>query len=260
MESFDFKGCNVLLTGGTGEIGRGFIRSLGSRGVGKIFVPGSYQPRLDSLDADFPELKIIPILADLKDEMGLDLLINRLNSLLNGELLHLVIFNAGSLGLNSGDSYPSWKNALNALVLNVLTPEFCFRKLVKTKLLSDSACILAAGSIAGHRSYANSKNISPYAISKAGLHRAVMNWAIDYPSMTIFELAFGAVQTKMLDSCRPPQMSKLEWNDTLMEDIPIKEVVQPTILAETVISLLDSPGYRLFHGDTVYLSGGERNA
>ena len=260
MQPFKFDSANVLLTGGTGEIGRGFLKSLESRKVANVFVPGSNESRLNQLHLDFPSIQITPVLTDLSSQAGLETLVESIQKKLSGEKLDLTIFNAGMLGLGGGESYPTWDNALKTMALNVLSPEFCFRRMVELNILKPGSCVLAAGSIAGHHSYPESKNIGPYTISKAGLHRAVKNWAMDHADMTIFELAFGAVQTKMLDQCRPPDVSEKEWNDLLLEDIPIKEITDPNVLTETVVQFLETPGYRLFHGDVVHLSGGERNA
>lgn len=260
MKAFSFENINVLLTGGTGEIGHGFLAALAKRQVGRVYVAGSHLERLNRLKNDFLMLDLHPIEADLSTEKGIDDLLKYLQNSNILDQIHLVIFNAGYLGLEGIQSYPSWDNALRALALNVLSPEFCFRKLVDAGLLKPGACVLVAGSIAGHISYPDSKNISPYSISKAGLHRAVKNWAMDHSDMTIFELAFGAVKTKMLDQCRPPYMTAQEWLKTLNNEIPIGEIAQPDILAETVLQLLETPGYRLFHGDVVQLSGGEHNA
>lgn len=173
--------------------------------------------------------------------------------------LDLVIFNAGTVGLGEGDDFPSWDQASQCLALNILSPEFSFRKMVEAKLLGDKSCVLASGSISGHRSYPMASNISVYSASKAALSLMVKNWARDHNNMTIFELAYGAVDTNLLAQCKPNDMTDEEWDEELAQDIPIGEVVKPEVLGETVIHLLEAPGYRLFHGSAVQINGGEIN-
>jgi len=257
MDAFSLDNKNIFITGATGDIGKNFMKAFAKRKPKTVFTFSSKQERLDNLKSTFSDLNIKGIPCDLRTEEGNHKMVDFVKREVGNETIDLVIFLAGNLGVRGEQAFPTWEQAQQCMELNALSPTFCFKRMMELSLLKKGTCVLAAGSIAGHISYPEAQNISIYSMSKAALHRAVMNWATDHPEMTIFELAFGAVRTTMLDECRPPGMTKKEWKEELMSEIPIQEITDPEVLGETVVQILETPGYRLFHGEVLHLSGGE---
>lgn len=258
MQVTELTGKTVLITGATGGIGKALLQALSLRGPAVTLVCGSNFQCLERIKTEFPSLNLDPICCDLSTEEGVNCLCAEAQKRLGNQAkLDVVIFAAASLGVRPGDKRPSWNQTLECLALNAIGPDLCLEKMLSENMLDKGSCVVAIGSIAGHKSYRGMENLSAYSMSKAALSRAVRNWAVDHPEMTIFEIAPGAVQTPMLDECRPAGMSQDQWRNELMSDIPIQEIADPGGLAETVLRLIESPALRSFHGSTVHLDGGE---
>ena len=119
--TFDGRGKLALVTGASSGIGRAFARRLGAEGCNLVVV-GRRRERLDELVAEFPGLKIRPVVADLGTQAGIE----AAAAICAGEKLSLLVNNAGVSHYMSFPELPVEK-AIELLHVKVVAPTMLSR-------------------------------------------------------------------------------------------------------------------------------------
>lgn len=244
---FSIKNKNVIITGGTGGIGKDIVKSLVSDGA-KVFVVASNKEKLEQLKRDIPSIEIYQ--CDLANEEEVIKFCNCYKE--KESTLDILINNAGiSKGTNvenidSEDFYDVFK-------VNLFAPYLLIKNLLSIMKNKRKGVILNIASVLGTRAV---PGIAAYTSSKSAL--------IHFSKCLSLEVAPFNIRV----NCISPGYIKTELNREFFETeegkkfinakIPLKRLLEPEELLP-LIKLVISDAGSYMTGTNIIVDGGLGN-
>ncbi|SNB52326.1 NAD(P)-dependent dehydrogenase, short-chain alcohol dehydrogenase family [Arboricoccus pini] len=242
------SGLTVLVTGGSGGIGRCIVLSLAEAGARPIVHYGRDAAGAELLLAEIGGMGWT-IQADLSDPAGASALFAQ--ALARAGRIHGLVNNAGSRKTAAlGGSLEAWQSAWDAdLRLNLLAPADLCRAAILHFQTAGGGRIVNIASRAAQRGYA--ADFMPYGAAKAGLINLTKSIAREFGGQGIeaVTIAPGFVRTAMAD-----EYVRLH-GEAAVGDIPIGAMVEPAEIGQLVAFVLQ-PGQRSLNGATLDVNGG----
>ncbi len=172
----NFKGKKILITGGTGGIGKELVKKFVSLN-GEVLATGTKNEKLENLRKEFPTIKTLKF--DISEHSKIEEFIENVSSQLTG--LDVLINNAGinmdNLSLKMKEE--EWKKVIDInLGSTFLLCKYAIKKMLRNKY----GRIVNITSVVGHTGNLGQSN---YAASKAGIIGMTKSLAIEYAKKNI---------------------------------------------------------------------------
>ncbi|MCE7746891.1 MAG: SDR family oxidoreductase [Candidatus Heimdallarchaeota archaeon] len=246
---------HILLTGGTGGIGRAIIDQLVEEEARVTIHYNTNIVSATEIQNKYDSSSVFLVQGDLRKEEDIE----NLYSLANDHFGRIdnLIANAGVWGsestLTSELSLDQWNNTLDVNLTGVfLCVRAFFRNLIKYP--GKSASIVLIGSTAGffgeagHADYSASKAALMY-----GLTKTWKNEIIHYVEMgRVNSVGPGWVLTEMAMK----SLEDMEEVKKILQTIPMQKIASATDVANTVLFLLSDKASGHISGESLLISGG----
>jgi 3-oxoacyl-[acyl-carrier protein] reductase len=238
----NFKGKKILITGGTGGIGKAIVKKFLSL-EGTVLATGTNTEKLDSLKKEFPTINILKF--DISEHSKIEEFIENVGSQLVG--LDVLINNAGitkdNLSLRMKDE--EWKKVID---INLSSTFYLCKHAIKKMLKNKYGRIVNITSIVGHTGNLGQSN---YSASKAGIVAMSKSLAIEYAkkNITINCVSPGFIQSNMTDNIVESIKA------VLTSRIPMSKLGTGEDVSNTV-AFLSSDAASYITGETIHVNGG----
>ena len=234
---------NVLITGGTGGIGKSLVKTFHSKGY-NVCATGTNIEKLDALSKLYHE-RFKTIKCDLSDHMQIEELVNKSNEFYG--TTNILINNAGitkdNLFIRMKDE--EWNDVINLnLYSNYKLTKLVIKDMIKSRwgrvvnISSDAAKIGNPGQ-------------SNYVASKAaveGLTRTIAN-EVASRGITVNCVSPGFINTEILDSIDEKKLSAMQ------EKIPLGRIGSTEEIA-SIVYFLASQESSYITGQVLHVNGG----
>jgi len=242
---FDYKNCNVIVTGGTRGIGRAITEAFLKYGASVTAIYAGNNEAAEKFKAEMATDKLKTEKIDVSDYKTVEAFFDQYDKENNS--LEIVVNNAGIrrdavLGMMSPSD---WQKVLD---IN-LTGTFNVSKFALMKMLQNRyGRIINITSPSGRLGFAGQAN---YAASKAGQVALAKSLAKEAGrrSITVNCVSPGFIETELLDDL-PPELIK-EYKKT----VPLKRFGKPEEIANAVL-FLASPEASYITGSVMEITGG----
>ncbi|MCG3258891.1 MAG: SDR family oxidoreductase [Candidatus Heimdallarchaeota archaeon] len=246
---------HILLTGGTGGIGKAIIEQLVEEEARVTIHYNTNIVSATEIQKKYDSSNVFLVQGDLRKEKDIE----NLFSLANDHFgrIDSLIANAGIWGsestLTSDLSLDQWNNTLEVNLTGVfLCVRAFFRNLIKYP--GKSASIVLVGSTAGffgeagHADYSASKAALMY-----GLTKTWKNEIINYVEMgRVNSVGPGWVLTEMAMK----SLEDMEEVRKILQTVPMQKIASTTDVANTVLFLLSAKASGHISGESLLVSGG----
>lgn len=229
---FSVAGKTVLITGGTGGIGRAFASAFQAAGAG-VIVADLNPPREPDPAVRYESL-------DVRDDAAIEALAARVDK------LDVVIHCAGRLV-----RWEEYKPEVFLDILNIhLAGSLRLANAFRPHLKAGGGCIINIGSM---YSYFGAPHVPGYAAAKAGIVSLTKTLAIAFAAdgIRVNAIAPGWIKTEISRAGR----ENPEFNAKVVARLPGGEWAEPEDLAGTAL-FLASPAAKLINGVTIPVDGG----
>jgi NAD(P)-dependent dehydrogenase (short-subunit alcohol dehydrogenase family) len=246
---------HILVTGGTGGIGRAIVDQLVKEGAKISIQYHSNQVRAEEIKGKYESNQIHIIQGDLRNEeevIDLFLKATEVFGRIDGLVANAGIWSSEST-LTSDLSLKQWNNIIDVNLTGVfLCVRSFFRNL--SQYPKKNASLVLIGSTAGHFGEAGHAD---YSASKAalmyGLTKTWKNEIVHFAELgRVNSIGPGWVVTEMA-------MKSLEDKDKvkkILQTIPMQKIATATDVAKTVVFLLSDTAAGHLNGESILLSGG----
>ena len=251
----NLTGKHILLTGGTGGIGKAIIDQLVEEEARVTIHYNTNIVSATEIQNKYDSSSVFLVQGDLRKEEEIENLFSKANDHF-GRIDNLIA-NAGIWGsestLTSELSLDQWNNTLDVNLTGVfLCVRAFFRNLIKYP--GKSASIVLVGSTAGlfgeagHADYSASKAALMY-----GLTKTWKNEIIHYVEMgRVNSVGPGWVLTEMAMK----SLEDIEEVRKILQTIPMQKIASATDVANTVLFLLSDKASGHISGESLLVSGG----
>jgi len=251
----NLTGKHILLTGGTGGIGKAIIDQLVEEEARVTIHYNTNIVSATEIQNKYDSSSVFLVQGDLRKEEDIENLFSKANDHF-GRIDNLIA-NAGIWGsestLTSELSLDQWNNTLDVNLTGVfLCVRAFFRNLIKYP--GKSASIVLVGSTAGlfgeagHADYSASKAALMY-----GLTKTWKNEIIHYVEMgRVNSVGPGWVLTEMAMK----SLEDIEEVRKILQTIPMQKIASATDVANTVLFLLSDKASGHISGESLLVSGG----
>ncbi|MCG3255212.1 MAG: SDR family oxidoreductase [Candidatus Heimdallarchaeota archaeon] len=251
----NLTGKHVLLTGGTGGIGKVIIDQLVEEEARVTIHYNTNTVSATEIQNKYDSSSVFLVQGDLRKEEDIENLFFKANDHF-GRIDNLIA-NAGIWGsestLTSELSLDQWNNTLDVNLTGVfLCVRAFFRNLIKYP--GKSASIVLVGSTAGffgeagHADYSASKAALMY-----GLTKTWKNEIIHYVEMgRVNSVGPGWVLTEMVGE----SLEDMEEVRKILQTVPMQKIASATDVANTVLFLLSDKASGHISGESLLVSGG----
>ena len=233
----------ILLTGGTGGIGKSLARDFNANGY-YVIVTGRNKNRFDEIDFKNPS-KTDFFTCDLSIKEQLSSCLEKI--IQKHPLIEILINNAGvtedSLFLRM--DLQKWQNVIDInLNTTFQITNFFLKQMVKNRW----GRVINITSVVGHTGNIGQAN---YSASKAGIVALSKSLAIEYAkkNITINCVSPGFIQTNMTDKISE------QFRSELMSRIPMNRLGTGEDVSDT-IAFLSSDSSSYITGETIHVNGG----
>ena len=240
---FDVSGRKVLLTGGTGGIGKAIAKTLVDRGA-IVTIAGTKKTVLDEISNELSQNTFF-LVNDLSESGAVEKLLSFANEKM-GEV-DILINNAGitrdGLMVRMGDE--DW---LDVISINLTAGFKLARGCLKSMMKNRWGRIINISSVVGFTGNPGQAN---YASSKAGIIGMTKSLAAEVASrnITVNCIAPGYIKTAMTESLTEKQTSEL------LKLVPSGRMGVPEDIAASVL-YLSSEEASYLTGQTIHINGG----
>lgn len=202
----ELRNKKVLITGGSGGIGKALVKELIEKGVNDLAVVGRKKSKLEKLKEEFPGTNFLIISADISDPSDVDKIEKKVNS--EWGKLDLLINNAGVVSAGELQDI-SDEDIINQINTNITGLILLTKKTLPLLLKSDEAAIMNISSGLGNVAM---PYYSVYAATKAAVKQfseAIRRELIKKPVhvMTVYPTA---TDTDMMKSANMDGMDSPE--------------------------------------------------
>jgi len=251
----NLTGKHILLTGGTGGIGKAIIDQLVEEEARVTIHYNTNIVSATEIQNKYDSSSVFLVQGDLRKEEDIENLFSKANDHF-GRIDNLIA-NAGIWGsestLTSELSLDQWNNTLDVNLTGVfLCVRAFFRNLIKYP--GKSASIVLVGSTAGlfgeagHADYSASKAALMY-----GLTKTWKNEIIHYVEMgRVNSVGPGWVLTEMVGE----SLEDMEEVRKILQTVPMQKIASATDIANTVLFLLSDKASGHISGESLLVSGG----
>lgn len=212
----------VILTGASGGIGQVIAKALATRNM-RLMLVGRNTNKLAQLAERVRAIggEAAICKADLQDNKAVKIILNATLEAFGG--IDVLINNAGR-AQNTAFEDVTVEEFDRIFTLNTKAPYFLTQKALPYLLKSDFATVINIASIVAHKGYVQQ---SAYAGSKSALLGWSKSLAAEYykKNIRVHVISPGGVYTEMVALARP--------------DLTPDEMIQPEIIADTILFLLD---------------------
>ncbi|MEO2158922.1 MAG: glucose 1-dehydrogenase [bacterium] len=165
--------------------------------------------------------------------------------------IDILVNNAGILTRTAFLEIP--EEEWNAIVETNLTGYFLMGQAVASSMVENAVC----GSIVNVSSVLQSvtaPNLTHYSVSKAGVGMLTKQMALELApkKIRVNAVAPGLISTDM----NSKDLEKLEFRDSVLNDIPLNIIGQPEDITGSVVFLCSDKEARLITGTTIFIDGG----
>ena len=240
---FDVSDRKVILTGGTGGIGRAIAKRLVDRGA-IVTITGTKKTVLDEISSDLSQNAFF-LVNDLSESGAVETLLSFAHDKM-GEV-DVLINNAGitrdGLMVRMGDD--DW---LDVIAINLTAGFKLARGCLKSMMKNRWGRIINISSVVGFTGNPGQAN---YAASKAGIIGMTKSLAVEVASrnITVNCIAPGYIKTAMTESLTEKQTSEL------LKLVPSGRMGVPEDIAASVL-YLSSEEASYLTGQTIHINGG----
>ena len=240
---FDVSGRKVIVTGGTGGIGRAIAKKLVDRGA-IVTITGTKKTVLDEISSDLSQNAFF-LVNDLSESGAVETLLSFAHDKM-GEV-DVLINNAGitrdGLMVRMGDD--DW---LDVIAINLTAGFKLARGCLKSMMKNRWGRIINISSVVGFTGNPGQAN---YAASKAGIIGMTKSLAAEVASrnITVNCIAPGYIKTAMTESLTEKQTSEL------LKLVPSGRMGVPEDIAASVL-YLSSEEASYLTGQTIHINGG----
>ncbi len=241
--SFDYKGCHVLVTGGTSGIGAGIAAAYGAAGA-DVTITGT-RASIAAYDTDLSRYRYLQL--DVEDNAQIDRVAAA------QQHLDILVNNAGFALPSQGlDEYEPdiFQRAIQMHLIGCYRmARGCAGALSKSRLVGGGSII----GIASTASYFGLEIVPGYGAAKAGLVQLSKTLAIHWAKQNIRvnAVAPGVTATRMTAYT----VSAPELRDPILARTPLGRLGQPHDIAGAVL-FLTSPAAAWITGQTLVVDGG----
>lgn len=188
------KGKSILITGGGTGIGAETARYFAEAGASRIALLGRReQPLLDtkaSINQKFPNVEVYIAPTDITNKEQVDA---AFKTFLGDSKLHVLVSNAAIAGPKDGVSDVENEAFLEGIQLNLKGSLFVARAFLR--YAAPDAVAIEINSSAAHLQFGG--KFTAYSVSKIAVHRLWDDLATANPSLSIFHVQPGVVDTAM---------------------------------------------------------------
>ena len=231
-----FKGKTVLISGGSGGIGRAIANKMKLCGA-NVIISGVNEKKLKKISEEIGNITYV-----ILDIRSINSITNVINSI-NGQIDILI----NCAGINNGDSFFDVKEETFDNIYNINVKGTYFLSQIIAKRMIEN-------NIKGHILNVSSASAlrpasTPYAISKwaiDGMTKGLADILIPY-GITVNAIGPGPTATEMLNMSQNDEISH--------EKSPIGRYATPEEIANLAVFMVSNMG-DLIVGDTFYISGG----
>tara|TARA_Y100001968_G_scaffold92807_1_gene83443 strand:- start:162 stop:899 length:738 start_codon:yes stop_codon:yes gene_type:complete len=240
---FDVSGRKVIVTGGTGGIGRAIAKKLVDRGA-IVTISGTKKTVLDEISSELSQ-NAFCLVNDLSESGAVEALLSFAYNKM-GEV-DILINNAGitrdGLMVRMGDD--DW---LDVIAINLTAGFKLARGCLKSMMKNRWGRIINISSVVGFTGNPGQAN---YAASKAGIIGMTKSLAVEVASrnITVNCIAPGYIKTAMTESLTEKQTSEL------LKLVPSGRMGVPEDIAASVL-YLSSEEASYLTGQTIHINGG----
>ena len=240
---FDVSGRKVMLTGGTGGLGKAIAKRLVDRGA-IVTISGTKKTVLDEISSELSQNAFF-LVNDLSESGAVETLLSFAYEKM-GEV-DILINNAGitrdGLMVRMGDD--DW---LDVIAINLTAGFKLARGCLKSMMKNRWGRIINISSVVGFTSNPGQAN---YAASKAGIIGMTKSLAAEVASrnITVNCIAPGYIKTAMTESLTEKQTSEL------LKLVPSGKMGTPEDIAASVL-YLSSEEASYLTGQTIHINGG----
>lgn len=241
----------ALVTGGAYGIGRGIVVEFAKRGEAVVIADRDRDRGL-SLEKELRRAKadVLFVESDVRVETQVDAVIQKTEEVFGR--IDVLCNNAGIERYRRADTYTidEW-DAINETNLR---GAFLCTKYAHPLLRQTRGCVVNISSV---QAYANEREISAYAASKAGLLGLTRGMALDFApdGIRVNAVCPGVVQSGMMEAFLKSYANSEEKVKEIGQSIPLGRVGQPEDIAQAVY-FLASPAAAYVTGATLVVDGG----
>jgi 3-oxoacyl-[acyl-carrier protein] reductase len=240
----NIKNKNILITGGTGGIGKAIVKNFDSNN-NKLLITGTNSAKLSNFskeldsDAEF-------IACDLKNHKNLKAILEKVNEKFENNI-DILINNAGitrdNLTLRMKEE--EWFDVIN---LNLNSTFFLTKEILKLMFKKRYGRIISISSVVGSSGNTGQAN---YAASKAALEGMTKSIALEVASrgITVNCIAPGFIDTAMTSDILE------KYGEKILENIPVKRIGNPEDIS-SLTKFLASDKASYITGQTFHVNGG----
>ncbi|MFS0647422.1 SDR family oxidoreductase [Siminovitchia sp. 179-K 8D1 HS] len=246
FNDFDFVNKQIVISGGTGDLGKEISLELLKRG-GALTVIGTNQNKFEKLKKTAQPFsdRIKWLQADLSNDNGIKKVCNHFSEKDKIDILiNLAGINLRNPILNT--TFEEWDKVLNA---NLKAPYFLSQYAAKKMLKEKKGKIIHIGSLS---SVLGLPNMGPYGASKGAVVQITKSMAVEWaPYIQVNAVAPGYYETTLTESIFKDEKRKKE----ILSRIPTNRTGEPKDLVGAVL-FLSSDLSNYITGQTLFVDGG----